>query len=190
MLEQDRRAEALISSARGQEISLVSEVYTDGGCIGRNPSADGGTWAWIHVYLNGSHKLESGSVHPTDVGMKRISNNLTELLAMILAFEALPFAWSGAVFTDSLCTLVRADKPTKTKFKNIPHEYRKRLIAARGRLGELRFTLLAGHPSRAHIAAGEKKGKPVSVWNKICDTACQEAAAEYRRHHATAGASK
>jgi ribonuclease HI/DNA modification methylase len=153
----------------------VIEVYADGGVVGRNPSAAGGTWAWCHVTAGGRMAAESsGFVEPADAGTPEVSNNQTEFLALLLCLEALPAGWSGRVFTDSGVTLQRFRDPEGVKQKGVRPEWVDRLRAVRDRLGVLHFTLLGGHPTRADLEAGTRAsdGKPVSKWNVYCDKAC------------------
>jgi ribonuclease HI len=158
--------------------SKVTSVYSDGGVIGKNPSNIGGTWAFCYVGELGARiHGQAGTVAPDLVGLPTITNNMTELLALLLAIEQLPAGWAGDLYTDSLITLRRFHRPRRAKFAGIPDVIRDRVIAAVERLGQLTLHLLNGHPTKDELAAGiSKRGCPVSVHNVWCDKACGEAA--------------
>ena len=75
-------------------------LYCDGGVIGRNPSSQGGVWAWCGVDKNGTRIIEKGGFVPAPPGVQ-ITNNHTEQIAICLALEAMPDGWSGLVCSDS-----------------------------------------------------------------------------------------
>lgn len=157
--------------------TTVAAVFSDGGIIRINPSPDGGAWAWCHVSAADDLVAEAvGLVTPADVGLPTVSNNLTELLGLLRGLEALPAGWEGPVYTDSHVTLCRF-RPGAKKFNGIPAPLVERVRAAVARLGHLHLVLLAGHPSEKHLAAGAKKGRPVSRWNRHCDELCTAAMA-------------
>lgn len=160
---------------------LVDSVYCDGGLLGRNPCETGGMWAWCHISGGKMINHASGIVEPHDIKLPNVSNNIAELLAMIYALDALPNDWCGSVYTDSFVTLTRAQKPNSAKFNAVPRAIREEMIAVRKRLGSLRFTLLAGHPSEADLKRGHKLKNqlPVSIWNKWCDETCNKERADY-----------
>src|SRR5438445_3022 len=98
----------------------AAAIYTDGGLLTSNPSEIGGTWAWCAVTENGKRiGFKSGIVfadalerdaelnddnppqHPV------VSNNHTEQIAIVKALEALPFGWSGTIFSDSEVAITR-----------------------------------------------------------------------------------
>lgn len=150
----------------------VARVYTDGGVIGPNPSERGGTWAFC--YVDASDLMIQGwggRVTPAEVGLPTITNNLTELLAMLFAYEALPDGWKGDVYTDSLITLRRFSAGA-TAFEGIPDDLVTRVVQQRTRIWQAKLTLLAGHPTRKHLAAGLKNGYPVSKHNEWCNKRC------------------
>jgi ribonuclease HI len=180
---------ALYSTPAGLDWSNIAAVYADGGVIGPNPSAAGGTWAFCFVDAAGDRLWgASGHVTPAEIGLPAVTNNLTELLALLLALEPLPAGWAGRVFTDSLVTL-RRFTPGGKKFAGIPADLVGRVIDARTRLGAYSLTLLGGHPNRAELAAGVRKdGLPVSAHNVWCDKRCGEEAAAFRRAAAEGGA--
>jgi hypothetical protein len=91
----------------------IIAVYADGGVVGRNPSVDGGTWAWAHVNAAGERVAQgSGYTFFYDAGGgdygTPISNNYTEeMLALVNGLLALPGGWYGTVYSDSQITLGR-----------------------------------------------------------------------------------
>lgn len=157
---------------------IVTECYTDGGCIDSNPSPYGGTWSFAHV---GEHDPPAigpvglvgygcGVVTPSMCGYPTVENNLMETVAIVKCLEALPDGWAGPVFGDNLNSLRRARTPNKGAFGGCPDHIRSRLRRARNRLGDVRFELIGGHPTRADLARGcRADGKRVSPWNVFCD---------------------
>lgn len=160
--------------------SAVAQVYADGGVLLRNPSPDGGTFAavWVNK-IGGRVGFTTGSVTPADLGRPWVSNNLTEVLALVAGLEPLPAGWAGEVFSDSL-NAIRAVRDCETRPNPdwLPAGIWDRVRGVRRRLGALSFVLLGGHPSKEELAAGKRKdGKPVSVHNVHCDKLCGEVAA-------------
>jgi ribonuclease HI len=157
-------------------------LYSDGGCVGPNPSPRGGTWAWCLVGPGGEREQEaSGFVTPDQAGLPAVTNNYAELLAAVLALESRPAGWSGVLHTDSQVTLNRVRRqPAGRKspgMAGIPGDLAARLDAARARLGEYRVVLLGGHPTLGELAAGRRRdGLPCSPHNVHCDLLCSRAA--------------
>lgn len=153
---------------------VAIELYSDGGVIGKNPSLLGGVWAWCHVV--GGEKIQQGSgiVRPTDFGMEKVTNNLTEFLAMLNCLEAVPEAWSGyRMFCDSELTIGRFQNPYGVGMAGIPAELFRRMTALPLKRREIEYVLVGGHPTRKELAAGvHKDGRPVSRWNAWCDSEC------------------
>lgn len=153
-------------------------VYTDGGCVGANPSPVGITWAWLQVDAAGGHVAEAYGLlaSPAD---RYLTNNLAELLAVIQAFEALPMGWTGTLYSDSDVTLGRLFRGNARA--GVPAAWWKRAQAARDRLGFIAPVLLQGHPTRADLARGigAKRNLPVSRHNVYVDSLCKQAAREY-----------
>lgn len=152
----------------------IIAVYADGGVIGRNPSPYGGTWAYTHVNADGERIAEdSGTIVPEWAGVDLVTNNLTELYAVVRGLLALPAGWSGVVYSDSQITLGRLFHGWA--WNNIPEWLYRDAEAAMGRLAWTRCepVLLDGHPSKAQLAAGiGKRGNRVSMHNVWCDKAC------------------
>ncbi len=167
---------AAIRAARTPPVAL----YTDGGVIGQNPSPIGGTWAWCMVNADGTRTRHAyGSVTPADLGTPTVSNNHTELLALVLGLEALPAGWTGTVYSDSWVSLQRVF--LAAKLANVPPWLVERLqtLQKSGALKQMAYTLLDGHPTRAELAAGiGKRGHPVSIHNVWCDQQCGAIARE------------
>lgn len=164
-------------------IDLSNALFADGGVIGANPSAIGGTWAWRWVCETRVLHQHSGVITPQNADLPAITNNLTEMLALVRGLQALPDVWVGTVYSDSQITLGRVFQGWK--WKNIPlwlhHDYQQ----TRARLvnwDQFKYVLLQGHPTRAELAAGVgSRGYPVSEHNIWCDKACGERAAEFLR---------
>ena len=165
--------------------AMPLRAYADGGCIGINPSPDGGTWAFRLIGFGEVILAErSGIVLPAEAGLPTISNNYTELLACLRALQSLPDGWEGVLHTDSQVTLLRLtrDRPS---FNGIPEEMVEETWRQRKRMGKLTLVLLDGHPTRAHLLAGVgKRGYPVSEHNVACDKACTRQSVEFlKRKH-------
>lgn len=131
--------------------AAVTAVYADGGVLNRNPSEVGGTWAFCLVNAIGGRVFgQAGHVAAEEVApLPWVSNNLTEVVALLLALENLPDGWAGAAFSDSKnairAHMAAADlDPRKPGY--LPDELWGRMVAARQRLGAIRWTLLGGHP--------------------------------------------
>lgn len=158
-------------------IANAAALYTDGGVIGANPSRVGGTWSYCLVDAAGERIVEaSGVITPAQAQMPAITNNLTELLALVYGLERLPLGWAGTVYSDSWVSLQRVF--LAAKLRNVPHWLVQRLHALQrsGKLAEMKYELLDGHPTRAELLAGiGKRGHPVSTHNVWADEACQKA---------------
>ena len=167
---------AAMRAARTPPIAL----YTDGGVIGQNPSPIGGTWAWCMVGADGTRTRHAyGYVTPADLDTPTVSNNHTELLALVLGLEALPAGWAGTVYSDSWVSLQRVF--LAAKLANVPPWLVDRLqtLQKSGALKQMTYTLLDGHPTRAELAAGiGKRGHGVSIHNVWCDQQCSAIARE------------
>ena len=63
-------------------------LYTDGGVIGQNPSLIGGTWAWCLVDASGEMRRHAvGWLTPAELDAEAVTNNHTELLALVLGLD-------------------------------------------------------------------------------------------------------
>ncbi|HKQ91334.1 MAG TPA: hypothetical protein VJZ77_11645 [Blastocatellia bacterium] len=162
--------------------SPIVALYADGGCILKNPSTIGGTWAWCAVDEKGNRVIERGGVVPaTDT--REITNNHMEQIALTLALEAMPDGWSGKVYSDSQIALGRVFKGFR--IRNLPANVARRSAAAVARLGRIEIVLLQGHPTKADLARGigARRGLPVSVHNVWCDAECGRQAKAYLVKH-------
>lgn len=59
-------------------------LFCDGGVISKNPSTIGGTWAARLVIEDKPVRHDSGIVFPLDIYGEPVSNNLTEMLALLI----------------------------------------------------------------------------------------------------------
>ena len=156
---------------------MASELFCDGGVIGKNPSKIGGTWAWCLVEDGELARFESG-IFPARTGdplaEEIVTNNFTELYAACKALRSVQAGWKGKLYTDSRVTQVRLME--SVAFNGIPD-----WLVSEAKF--LRWTrkptvvLVSGHPSKAELIAGCKKdGKPCSPWNVLCDKRCRKLA--------------
>jgi ribonuclease HI len=159
----------------------TNQLYCDGGCITPNPSTVGGTWAYRLLHNGVPIRENSGTITTYQAEMETVSNNLTEMLALVRGLEILPVAWCGTVYSDSQITLGRAFGTWK--WNNIPAWLLDDFQAAKARLlnyAQIRHVLLQGHPTRKELAAGfGSRGYPVSIHNVFCDQACNEQARKF-----------
>lgn len=161
---------------------MINKLYADGGVMLKNPSPIGGTWAWIGVGDDDRELARAwGYVTPEGARVPGVTNNLTELLALIYGLAEVPAEFAGIVYSDSQVSLGRIFEGWA--WHNVPtwvhQEYqglRKRLV----HWDKIRHVLLDGHPTKAQLASGVgKRGHPVSIYNVYCDKLCGEAAEEY-----------
>jgi len=164
----------------------LHELYCDGGVIGHNPSHWGGTWAY-RILEDGIVIAEkSGVITPRQAEMETVSNNLTEMLALVHGLSALPSDWTGTVLSDSQITLGRAFD--YWKWNNVPdwvHQWFVRLKLGLIYWPKIKHILVQGHPTKAQLEVGiGPKGYPVSEHNKWCDEACGEQAQKWMAERA------
>ena len=154
---------------------LTYDVYCDGGVIGRNPSAYGGTWAWTLVNSAGKRlECDSGVVEPKTWGLQKITNNFTELYAALQALQAMPKGWQGFLWTDSRITYYRLT--SSNKFNGIPEDLQQLCIKLR-MIRTWTIMHLGGHPTRSDLEVGyDERGLPVSIYNVWCDKECKRQA--------------
>lgn len=154
---------------------MTLQLFSDGGCVGKNPSPVAGTWAWCLIEDDGLIACDWGLIYPDDLGTPAVSNNQTELLAAVRGLEANPAVdeW----LTDSLMTLRRLTKGGK--FSGVPRWLidRSAKVRERGVENKRKVTLLAGHPTRDELRKGfaGRNDHPVSRWNVLCDRLCKRA---------------
>lgn len=154
----------------------LHELYTDGGVIGHNPSYIGGMWAHRLIANDVMVVENSGIITPFEAGLPIVSNNLTELLALVNGMGALPADWKGTVCSDSQISLGRVF--LHWKMKGIPLWLSNNLDKVRSEhqyFSEWKWILLQGHPTKADLALGKgSRGYPVSEHNVWCDQTCAE----------------
>lgn len=152
----------------------MNALYADGGVIGPNPSKTGGTWAY-RILAGGVVVAEkSGVITPKQAKVEAVTNNHTELCAVVAGLRALPGDWAGVIYSDSMITLGRVFEGWK--WENVPAWLKNMYEQERARLtrwNEITYVQLDGHPTAAQLAAGVgKRGHPVSEHNVWCDHAC------------------
>lgn len=147
-----------------------TDVYADGGVIGKNPSPIGGTWCYIWTKEDKATDNHcDGSITAAEMGTPTVTNNQTELLAVVRAMENLPKNWKGTVWTDSRCTIARMRSP-KSKMRGIPEWLEREVRLIQKRMPHARYEYISGHPTQNELAAGKSHdGHPVSRWNATCD---------------------
>lgn len=155
-------------------------LYCDGGVINRNPSDIGGTWAYCFTDgCDGLLQHASGLLTVEENGMP-VTNNVTELYALVRGLERAPMGWRGTVYSDSRVSLLRVF--SAGALNNVPVWLVERLQAIQksGKLRHVKYVLLDGHPTKTQLAAGiGKRGNRVSRWNVWCDDACTKAGRRY-----------
>lgn len=171
------------------------KVYSDGGVVGRNPSATGGTWAYCCIGIEyGAERIRaaaSGLITPGSLRHPHpvISNNFTELYAAVRAVEAAvhELGWDGVppkeipqrerivLYTDSQVTQFRMTE--SASFKNVPGWLEQSAVRVRRYCKKV--VLLGGHPTKEELAAGrDSRGLLTSKWNCWCDRQCRELATQ------------
>lgn len=166
------------------DLSTTTDLYADGGIIGRNPSISGGTWAFCAVNEKGGVIAgDSGYLTPDEIGLPLVTNNLTECLAVLVALENMPEKWRGTLYSDSRNALVALACDGRRDY--LPQAIQDRFTAALDRLGirgrDQSTKLLKGHPTKADIYRGKTiSGRPVSAHNVWCDRRCGIEAEKYR----------
>lgn len=169
-------------------------IYADGGIIGpRNPSQLGGVWGWCHV--EGYERVigDWGYIMPDLLeawgGTAQVTNNTSELYAMLLALEACPDGWAGRAYTDSGVTSGRLrtfalPAGLAHKLNGVPQGLQALIRRQVERLSweSIRWHVLSGHPTREQLKNGYgKHGLPVSSHNVWCDTQCNLAKLRYNQ---------
>ena len=151
----------------------MNAIYCDGGVIRQNPSPIGGTWA-VRFVKDGAVISERSGVYMAHAAMPTVSNNLTEMLAVLEGLARLPANWTGTVYSDSQITLGRVF--LGWKWSNLPASFHRDYQAYRARLvnwAQISHVLLAGHPTAAQLAAGiGRHDYEVSEHNVWCDKEC------------------
>lgn len=117
-----------------------------------------------------------------------MTNNQTELLAMLQIVRRLPYDWTGIASTDSAIT--RGRFSMNWKLTGIPNEWFPMLGEALRRINVAgtEWRLLQGHPLKSEIdrmkageqVIGSKRGFPVSLHQEVCDHLCTDALVAWR----------
>ena len=152
----------------------IFDVYTDGGVIKKNPSTIGGTWAYRFVEGFPFHS-NAGTLTKTEVLGDKVTNNQTEMIAVILALLDVPHDFAGTVYSDSMITIGRMSMGYK--WKNIPQWMQDLHAQNKERLvnwDKIQWVNLKGHPTKKALSTGidESGGRPVSIHNVWCDKEC------------------
>lgn len=149
-------------------------LYTDGGVVGSNPSSIGGTVAFYIIgQKNEVLSNYSSFLHPNFMGSDKVTNNQTELWALLLGLAHLKPDQIAHVYCDSEISLGRVFK--NYAMANIPKFmfYVLMHIKRMENFKKLEYTLLSGHPTKRQLELGTGKGgRPVSEWNVNCDRDC------------------
>jgi len=174
-------------------------MYADGGVIEKNPSPIGGTFAVRIIHADNTTEQHSGIILPKHGMRGFVSNNISELAAVVCGLSKLPDLWRGIIYSDSWVTLQRVFHGAK--MNNVPEWLEDKMLQEMQRLEIPRFwerltyqeqlkrherrgityVLLDGHPTKAQLAEGiGKRGNPVSEHNVWCDKECQRLAREYK----------
>ena len=120
----------------------------------------------------------------------RITPDITETWAIVRGLTFLPRDWSGTVYSDNECALQRLFGTYS--WNGVPDRFKRMCLDRVATLGSITTLLLNGHPSKKELAQGWKFNsakikRPVSEWNKLCDTGCDLMKKYYReqvRHDA------
>ncbi len=165
-------------------MTIVS-LFTDGGIIHDGTpggSKIGGGYAYTLVDEQNQRVVEFAKViTPIEVGLPEVTNNLTELLALVRGMMAMPTRQPMVVYSDSWVSLQRVF--INAKLNNVPAWLVRELRQVQDiyLVGDyVKYVLLDGHPTQKHLAAGKgKRGQPVSEHNRWADMACQNVQYQY-----------
>ena len=165
-------------------------IYTDGGVWKQNPSPVGGACAY-RIVVGAGEVLAADClpIYPATVGVPAVSNNNTELLAIVMGMQkALDLKACGLldpggsvrVCSDSIIALGWVFEGFS--LRSVPRALQTALAQMQERRQSSTLVwsheLLAGHPTDANLAAGymtKRSGRyPVSEHNVWCDRQCQE----------------
>lgn len=167
--------------------SQMKKLYTDGGVIRKNPSVIGGTWAYCLVDADDNLLYEDSGILATKFTGGKVTNNQTELLAVIKGLQTIQRDMVIHVLSDSEITLGRVF--SGYSMENIPDWMAEQLDEERKRLTQFKkfkHTLLSGHPTKSQLEMGiGKRGHPTSIWNKRVDDLCRLAGENYMGWEAT-----
>ena len=173
--------------------TTVATLYSDGGVVEVNPSPIAGVWAWCATDMTGWRRMEQGGFVLAEE--RPISNNQMEWFAAMLALEAMPNGWSGALVTDSRNVLIRLDYLRRNLGlpdgqvlvpKNLPWQWYRRMVTSLLRLGDVGFRHVRGHPTATDLKRGFKlsadglRKHDVSDQQVWCDAECNRQATRAR----------
>lgn len=157
----------------------MTDLYTDGGLLLRNPSPLGCTAAFVAVREGVAVEQMAWRMDCSQLGVVEVSSNTAELLAAIFALRWVGVeepGWAGTLHTDSEVTatrLRRAQVGLKWNMGSVPWRMSTWFRDAMRKVGKFEVIELGGHPTRADLAAGVNKyGLPVSRWNVLADKLC------------------
>lgn len=165
-----------------QRFENVAKIYCDGGVISKNPSSLGGTYAYRLLGLDDQVIFERATViTPDGMFTPVVTNNQTEMLALLFALDRVDDGFYGSIYSDSQVTLGRVFMGWK--WTNMPHWVHLIYRYQRERMKNwegIRYVLLDGHPTKAQLVTGfGKRGHPVSEHNVWCDHACGDVARSF-----------
>lgn len=159
------------------------KIFTDGGVIKRNPSPIGGTWAFHAVMPSwDNYRNEDSGIIPGTQD-NPVTNNQTELFAIIQALKWIPTKSlvTYCICSDSQISLGRVF--FGWAMSNISIDMQTELENELYRLSDVKIKqeLYAGHPTKKQLERGwnDKKNLPVSKWNVHCDEMCRQEAEKY-----------
>lgn len=167
-----------------EEQYFAQELFCDGGVIGRNPSQDGGTWAWVRTEHGLTVEKNSGILTPEIARNPIISNNNTELYALCMGILSLPPNWTGRVNSDSQIALGWIFQAWKVT--SIPPFFMMELLDTLEWIKQengYAWRLLGGHPTKRDLEYGIRERSPrlpVSKFNVWCDQECARLSVEFK----------
>lgn len=170
------------------------KLYTDGGCIKRNPSPHGGSYGIVIVQDGKVVEERSGTIDAHTLGYQGfLSNNVAELYALSLGILMLPCDVPCGIYSDSENALGRVFQAWK--LNGVPGWLCDMVGYARMRLrlmDQFEWALVQGHPNKKELELGETierrnkdgvitriGGLPVSEWNVYADGLCTNASARW-----------
>lgn len=163
--------------------TFIHSLYADGGVIAANPSPHGGTWAWCAIAKANDEDYIAihgmGIIRPGDKGIElpAITNNVSEMVAVVAGLESMPDGWAGRLYSDSRITLGRLFEGYKWNGIPEPLKVRARKAMAHVHWRAITPIHLDGHPTKAQLEVGiGKRGNLVSKWNAWCDEQCTKQA--------------
>ena len=154
-------------------------VYWDGNGVGSR-STIGGAWAYCYVNPYNVRVQEASGMLLTTKSWPTVTNNYSELVAVLKAMQGLPDGWAGTLYSDSQVTLGRISGVYQG-WAGIPSKLYNLVNAERERLGAFQLVLLDGHPTQAQLQARKgKRGNLVSKHNVWCDEQCKRVMEAHR----------